>query len=779
MLVANQTEIACMKWLGSTSGGVWRGQDPTKLSTPLLLLQVSLVSSVSALLQAVIRPLGQNFVAQMLAGIFLGPSVLGRSKRFSSNIFNKRGMFVIDNLETICFMFISYIMTVQVDLGMMKRGGRLAIINGFVLWALPIAVAYSSVFLFLKSTGISSVANMNPSQLYNLARTNGSLYFQVFYEVLSNLKMLNSEPGRLGLSSAMTTNGFGWIFFMLYLAYRRSFRPSVTKPPFWPTFSMLLLTLGIIVVCRPILEWIVKKTPEGQKLRPTHLCVIVTMLCIVTFLVDAVGLPFMFGPMLLGLVTPNKAPLGAGLTSKMDSFVSVLMPCYVIGIGQKIDFHAFGLKDFVILEMLFLLMLAAKFASIVVPSLFFRVPLSHATMLGLTVCIQGIYDVQLYKLSLNYRDITDEGFGMMVVAAMFHSTILTTILNNLYSSTHKLIAYRRRTVQHCQHNTPLRILACFAHHETVPSILSFLELSRPSRSSPLSIFTLNLEELEIDTVPQLIHHQVDPNPLTSSDHRDQIVNAFLNFFRKNKENVSLDCYTAIGPRKTMHEDVCALAFDKDADLVILALDLEADTSVPGLCSNVIQNSLCSVAILVDRGNLPHLRLAAMRHVRVNVCAIFLGGADDRETLALATRMASHRSVGLRVLRFVEQDNHIPLDDFIQRQLDVKAIDRFREQADDKENVIFSEVMVEDVTGLVDTLRKEGDEYDLIMVGIRHEGGFPLLKGLSMWSEMGELGEVADLLVSKDLSLTASVLAVQQQHMVVEGMLDHFSARHRL
>lgn len=66
------------------------------------------------------------------------------------------------------------------------------------------------------------------------------------------------------------------------------------------------------------------------------------------------------------------------------------------------------------------------------------------------------------------------------------------------------------------------------------------------------------------------------------------------------------------------------------------------------------------------------------------------------------------------------------------------------------------------------LREEGNSYDLIMVGIRHEESFQVLQGLSVWSENEELGEIGDLLVSRDLKLAASVLAVQQQLSSVAG-----------
>lgn len=81
-------------------------------------------------------------------------------------------------------------------------------------------------------------------------------------------------------------------------------------------------------------------------------------------------------------------------------------------------------------------------------------------------------------------------------------------------------------------------------------------------------------------------------------------------------------------------------------------------------------------------------------------------------------------------------------------------------------------MIEEASDLVSLLREEGNCYDLIMVGIRHEESFEVLQGLSVWSENEELGEIGDLLVSRDLKLAASVLAVQQQlsSVIEEGLI---------
>lgn len=63
--------------------------------------------------------------------------------------------------------------------------------------------------------------------------------------------------------------------------------------------------------------------------------------------------------------------------------------------------------------------------------------------------------------------------------------------------------------------------------------------------------------------------------------------------------------------------------------------------------------------------------------------------------------------------------------------------------------------------MMELLRKEGDDFDVMMVGIRHEENLLMLEGLSEWSKMKELGELGDLLISKDLQLSVSVLALHQ------------------
>lgn len=157
-----------------------------------------------------------------------------------------------------------------------------------------------------------------------------------------------------------------------------------------------------------------------------------------------------------------------------------------------------------------------------------------------------------------------------------------------------------------------------------------------------------------------------------------------------QETVLIECFTAVAPRKTMHEDVCTIAFDQETDLVVLTLDAGMESWERLLCRNLLQTCPCSVALFIDRGRLPDFRFVPIKKLCITICAVFLGGPDDREMLAYATRLANHPSVELHVFRLLDHNGASPLRDMVERNHDMRVINMFRKE-NSENNIIFREV----------------------------------------------------------------------------------------
>ncbi|KAJ0088173.1 hypothetical protein Patl1_31909 [Pistacia atlantica] len=67
----------------TSSDGVWQGDNPLNYAFPLLIIQTTLVLFTSRFLAFLIKPLRQpKVIAEILGGILLGPSALGRNKEY-------------------------------------------------------------------------------------------------------------------------------------------------------------------------------------------------------------------------------------------------------------------------------------------------------------------------------------------------------------------------------------------------------------------------------------------------------------------------------------------------------------------------------------------------------------------------------------------------------------------------------------------------------------------------------------------------------------------------
>lgn len=148
-------------------------------------------------------------------------------------------------------------------------------------------------------------------------------------------------------------------------------------------------------------------------------------------------------------------------------------------------------------------------------------------------CIIVIINKLTFCLLEGVQKISSKSFGAMVMSALVNSTIFIVIVKKVYQTMSKRNPYKRRTVQHCRIEAPLRILACFRNREAVRPVLDLVELSRPVIGSPLSVFAVNLEELNNHSLPLLIHHTQEISPFTVPSRRDQIIKAFHNYEKTN------------------------------------------------------------------------------------------------------------------------------------------------------------------------------------------------------------------------------------------------------
>lgn len=360
--------------------------------------------------------------------------------------------------------------------------------------------------------------------------------------------------------------------------------------------------------------------------------------------------------------------------------------------------------------------------------------------------------------------IQKDTYAIMVVSIVVLTGVSMPIMRSLYKSSVKYKTGTTKTIQHAQPHDELRVLACMHNEDKVPPIILLLKISNPTKNSPIKVNIVHFVELVGRSTPLFISHKVHKNHpgIPASSHR--IVNVFTACEENNVGSMSVDPYTIVTPYGTMHSDVCKLALEKKTNFIILPFHETIDSGISNTAlrmmnKKIFESAPCSVGVLIDRGRAGEFSFATGKGYTYKVAVIFLGGADDREALAYATRMSEHLNVELSVLRFLQSETECiyTMENF----LDDEVLNEFHLRVAKNPRVTYIKEEVKNGIGFIKVVESMEDTFDLIMLGRQHDMSLPLILDLTEW-ECSELGTMSDIFIQSNYGGHAAILVVQQQ-----------------
>ncbi|KAK8964886.1 Cation/H(+) antiporter 15 [Platanthera guangdongensis] len=83
----------------------------------------------------------------------------------------------------------------------------------------------------------------------------------------------------------------------------------------------------------------------------------------------------------------------------------------------------------------------------------------------------------------------------MVALSVVVTALVTPLVNIASKSSRRFVAYKRRTIRWCNPDSELRILVCVHSACEVPSLISLLDISHPTKRSSFFVYALYLVEL--------------------------------------------------------------------------------------------------------------------------------------------------------------------------------------------------------------------------------------------------------------------------------------------
>ncbi|GLU05899.1 hypothetical protein SLE2022_229720 [Rubroshorea leprosula] len=769
---------ACPSPMKSTSNGIFQGDNPLDFALPLAILQICLVIVLTRGLAFLLRPLRQpRVIAEIIGGILLGPSVLGRSKSYTQHVFPARSLTVLDTLANLGLIFFLFLAGLEIDPKSLRRTGKKALGIAAAGISLPFALGIGSSFV-LKATILKGVNSSSFLVFMGVALSITA--FPVLARILAELKLLTTDVGRMAMSAAAVNDVVAWILLALAIALSGSHNSPLVS--LWVLLCGCVFVICAILIAPPIFKWMACRCHDGEPVKEMYICSTLAAVLAGGFVTDMIGIHAMFGAFVIGVLVPKEGPFAGALVEKLEDLVSALfLPLYFVSSGLKTNIATIqGLQSWGLLALVIFTACFGKIVGTVLVSLLCKVPFREALALGFLMNTKGLVELIVLNIGKDRKVLNDQTFAIMVLMALFTTFITTPLVMAVYKPARrkKMDDYKYRTIERKNLDSQLRILACFHSNQNIPSMINLLEASRGTeKHEVLSVYALHLMELSERPSAIRMVHKARKNGLpfwnegqpTDSNH----VVAFEAFQQLSK--VTIRSMTSISPISNMHEDICITADRKRAAIIILPFhkhqrvdgSLETTrTDFRWVNQRVLQHAPCSVGILVDRGLGGNIHVSASK-VSSLITVLFFGGRDDREALAYGARMAEHPGIKLMVIRFLlnpEMAGEITRIDMEENagngtvSLDGEYLSKFNQRILKNDTIEYKERFVRNATETIAAIR-EASSCNLFLVGRRTEGELAL--ALRRKSECPELGPVGSVLVASDVSIAASVLVLQQ------------------
>ncbi|HYO69150.1 MAG TPA: cation:proton antiporter [Archangium sp.] len=596
----------------------------------LLIVQWVVIIGLSRLIGSGARWLGQPLViAEVLAGILLGPSLLGwLAPGVLGALFPADSMPVLRMLSQLGPILFMFLIGLELDPRVLRGQGRASLFISHTSILVPFALGALAALVLHPRLSEPSVPFS--SFVLFMGAAMSVTAFAVLARILSEHGLLRSKVGMLALTCAAVDDVTAWCL----LAFVVSLVRASDLLHAGLTTVLALLYVGVMLgLVRPFLERLGARVANKEGLTQNVVALTLMMLLASAWATERIGIHALFGAFLFGLIIPKQGGLAEALAEKLEDVVVVLLlPVFFAYSGLRTQVGLLeGASDWALCGLILLVACVGKFGGTTLAARLTGMRWREAGALGILMNTRGLIELIVLNVGLDLGVISPKLFTMMVIMALVTALMTSPLLRWVYPPEEvardrvPLIPFISPAAQ-----APFTVLMCVSEDETGTGMAVLGRALTGSSGEAFQFYALHL-------VPPADRA---PVPLQGEQERGRGDALVALVERASGLGLQVRPLSFVSAEPAL--DIRRTAEAKQADLILLGghRPLASRTPPGGTVHEVMREAGSSVAVLVDQG------LERVRRVLVP-----LGGReDDRAALTLARRLMRSSGAEVTVLR---------------------------------------------------------------------------------------------------------------------------------
>lgn len=376
-------------------------------------------------------------VGELVAGIMLGPSVLGKfMPEANTLVYTTKGNLgmVLNGIGTISVVMLLFVAGMEVELSIIRQQGKTAFKTSFVGLIIPLVLGFGAGYFYHDWMGGTAGKDVLVFALF-MGTAMAISALPIIARTLMDLNLFKTKIGMIIIAAAMFDDLIGWILFSVVLGMI-----NTGADPFHFLYTLgytLLYAIGMLTAGRIIIN---KSLPWAQKHLSWPGGVLAFSLGL-AFLgaafTERIGIHAIFGAFIAGIAVGDSVHLNEKTREIIHQFVTnIFAPLFFVSIGFKIDF--IQNFDAQIVSVVLLLAVVCKLLGAGLGALWGGLSWRESMAVGFGMNARGAMEIVLGLLALQAGVITAPLFVALVVMAVVTSIMAGPMLQYLLTGEMKV-----------------------------------------------------------------------------------------------------------------------------------------------------------------------------------------------------------------------------------------------------------------------------------------------------------------------------------------------------
>jgi len=390
-----------------------------QLHHPLSLLLMQLIAVVGAarLVGGLFRKIGQpSVVGEMVAGILLGPSLLGivwpESQSFLFPSSSMPALRLFSQIGVILYMFL---VGIDLDLGHLRKKADAAILVSHASIVVPFFLGTALCLVIYSPLAPSNIA-FTPFALF-LGIAMSITAFPVLARIVDERGLMGSYLGNTTIACAAVDDVTAWCLLALVVAIAGA-----------SGFGGVALTLTLTVCFVALMFLVVRpqanRIVDNEQRREAGTKGLVAGVLIFAFtsalLTEVIGIHALFGAFLAGAVMPANSRLRSQLRDRLETFTTVLLlPLFFAFTGLRTQIGLLeDSKSWLLCMVIILVAVVGKFGGSMLAARWTGNGWKDSLAIGVLMNTRGLMELIVLNIGYDMGILSSRIFAMLVIMAL-------------------------------------------------------------------------------------------------------------------------------------------------------------------------------------------------------------------------------------------------------------------------------------------------------------------------------------------------------------------------